>query len=205
MEIIEETIQETSVQVIHILKAIHWQKFHDLCLSIGNELNDHQWRFLKAVFLENAVAVFSNNMLTYVGDKEKGCDFKITSLDNLKIEMKYIEGCLFTMKNKKLTLRDKTKQITLLNSKGTNTHSKLPEHYADYLLIVEMNAAALILKENLHQYVTSNGDSLSATIPTDKLHIIYQPDDIIIMTEKKNLHIKETFMNTIIRIIQLFE
>lgn len=201
METIEETYNKL-FQVIDILKSIHWQKVHELCVSIGNELNDPQWRFLKAVFLENAVADYSDNMLTYVGDKEKGCDFKITSLDNLKIEMKYTQECLFTMKNKKLTLRDKTKQITLLNSRGTNTHLKLPEHYADYLLIVEMNGAALISKEDLQQYVSVHGDSLTATIPTEQLHIIYQPDDIIIMTEKKNLHIKETMMNTIIQIIQ---
>jgi len=188
------------VQVIDILKAIRWQKVHELCVSIGNELNDPQWRFLKAVFLENAVADYSDNMLTYVGDKEKGCDFKITSLDNLKIEMKYTQECLFH--SKKLTLRDKTKQITLLNSRGTNTHLKLPEHYADYLLIVEMNGAALISKEDLQHYVSVHGDSLTATIPTDQLHIIYQPTDIMMMTEKKNLHIKETLMNTIIQIIQ---
>jgi len=188
------------VQVIDILKVIRWQKVHELCVSIGNELNDPQWRFLKAVFLENAVADYSDNMLTYVGDKEKGCDFKITSLDNLKIEMKYTQECLFH--SKKLTLRDKTKQITLLNSRGTNTHLKLPEHYADYLLIVEMNGAALISKEDLQHYVSVHGDSLTATIPTNQLHIIYQPTDIMMMTEKKNLHIKETLMNTIIQIIQ---
>ena len=200
METNYKTMEETSVQVIDILKATNWQKVHELCVSIGNELNEPQWRFLKAVFLENAVADYSDNMLTYVGDKEKGCDFKITSLDNLKIEMKYTQECLFH--SKKLTLRDKTKQITLLNSRGTNTHLKLPEHYADYLLIVEMNGAALISKEDLQQYVSVHGDSLTATIPTDKLHIIYQPTDIIMMTEKKNLHIKETMMNTIIQIIQ---
>ena len=65
-----------------------------------------------------------------------------------------------------------------------------------------MNGAALISKEDLQHYVSVHGDSLTATIPTDQLHIIYQPTDIMMMTEKKNLHIKETLMNTIIQIIQ---
>ena len=148
METIEQYDKEKEItQVIEILKAVNWQKFHELCVSIGSELNDSQWRFLKAIFLENAVANYSNNTLIYVGDKEKGCDFKIPSLNNLKIEMKYTEECLFN--RKKLELKNLTKQITLLNSRGTNTHRCLPEDYSDYLLIVEMNGAALISKNNL--------------------------------------------------------
>ena len=114
--------------------------------------------------------------------------------------MKYTTECLFS--GKELKLRNNTKQITLLNSRGTNTHTNLPDSYSDYLLIVEMNGAALISKEILKQYVKANGDSLTAIIPTDKLNIIYKPSDIKMMTDKKNLRIKETIMNTIIEIIQ---
>lgn len=195
-----EIIEESMVQVIDILKAINWSRFSRLCSSLGNELNDPQWRFMKAVFLENAVADYSHGMLEYVGDKERGCDFKIPSLANAKIEMKYTEGCLFVPK--KTQLRGTTKQITLLNSRGTNTHSNLPEEYADYLLIVEMNGAAVISKEKLKEYVTSHGDSLTAKIPTDQLHIIFKPEDISTVVERKNLDIKQTMMNAIKEIIE---
>lgn len=187
-------------QVASMLKGIKWQKFHELCVSIGNELNDPQWRFLKAIFLENAVADYSDYLLTYVGDKERGCDFRIPSLGDLKVEMKYTEECLFS--GKKMTLKPVTKSITLLNSRGTNTHSALPEDYSDYLLIVEMNGAAIVSKETLQKYVSVHGDSLTAKIPTEELHIVFQPGDITQLTEKKNLRIKETIMNTIIQIIQ---
>jgi hypothetical protein len=195
-EIIEETID----QVKDILKSVDWQKFHELCTSLGSELNDRQWRFMKAIFLENAVADYSNDMIQYVGDTEIGCDLTIPSLSNTKIEMKYVEGCLFS--GKKLLLRSITKEIKLLNSQGTNTHTNLPDHYSDYLLIVDMYGAALISKEKLKEYVTSHGDSLTAKIPTDQLHIIFKPEDILVMTERKNLHIKQTMMSAIKQIIQ---
>jgi hypothetical protein len=191
--------QNELIKVIDILKSVNWDKFHQMCMCIGNELNDSQWRFMKAIFLENAVAIYSDNKLTYVGDKEKGCDFRIKSLNDLKIEMKYTEECLFGGKN--LTLKKITKQITLLNSRGTNTHFNLPKDYSDYLLIVEMKGAALISKEILQKYVTSHGDSLTAKIPTDELYMIFEPSDINLNSEKKNLHIKDAIMSTIIQLI----
>ena len=187
------------IQLIQILKNVNWQKFHNLCISIGKELNDPQWRFLKAIFLENAVAEYSNNKLSYAGDKEKGCDFRVESLGNIKIEMKYTEECLYS---KKYQLKQTTKSITLLNSRGTNTHLCLPEDYSEYLLIVEMNGAALVSKEVLQKYISVNGDSLTTKIPTDELHIIFEPNEIVQLTEKKELNIKTTIMNTIIQIIQ---
>lgn len=185
-------------ELIKILQNINWQKFHNLCSSLGNELNDPQWRFFKAIILENAVSEYSNKALTYVGDTEKGCDFRVESLDNLKIEMKYTEDCLY---GKKGELKKATKNITLLNSRGTNTHQGLPESYSDYLLIVEMNGAAIISKEVLQKYVSSHGDSLTAKIPSEKLHIIFKPSDITKLNQKINLHIKDSIMNIIKKII----
>ena len=59
---------DTETKLLEILKNIDWQRFHNLCLSIGKDLNDPQWRFLKAIFLESAIGKYSNNELTYVGD-----------------------------------------------------------------------------------------------------------------------------------------
>jgi hypothetical protein len=196
-EVITITPNEIEIILFQLLKNINWKQFNRLCLCLGNELNDHQWRFLKAVFLERAVAAYSNNQLTYVG--QEGCDFTISSLNNIKLEMKYVADCLFTTKS--LILRKNTKQITLLNSKGTNKHSKLPDHYSDYLLIVEMNGAAVISKEKLEQFVVVNGDSLSAVIPTSELHIIVSPDDMDFDTEKRTLFIKEKILHIIDEII----
>ena len=95
LELIQKDVETNLLQ---ILNNIDWQRFHNLCLSIGRDLNEPQWRFLKAIFLENAIANYSNNELTYVGDSEQGCDFIVKKLNNLRIEMKYVEGCIFSGK-----------------------------------------------------------------------------------------------------------
>lgn len=193
---IEEVSQEINYQqVIEIMKNIDWQMFHNSCKSIGKEFNSPQWRFLKAIILEKAVSKYSNGMLRYVGEEERGCDFVIESLNHVKIEMKYTEECLFGGREK--SLKKITKQITLLNSRGTNTHTNLPETYSDYLLIVEMNGAAIIQKEALKEFVVSNGDSLSAKIPTDKLHIIFSPRDIDTTQPVRTMRIKELILEAI--------
>lgn len=186
--------------VINNLKNIDWQRFHNLCSSIGKDLNAPQWRFLKAIFLENAIAAYSNNVLVYVGDKEEGCDFVIKDKDiNIKIEMKYVEGGIFN--GKKMTLKKDTSEIKLMNSNGTNTHTSLPETYSDYLLIVDLNGAALISKEELIPYLKIGGDGIKAKIPTEKLHIIFEPKDILPIIKKTDLQIRTKIMDTIDKII----
>ena len=183
--------------IIDILKNVDWGRFSRLCTSLGSELNDHQWRFLKALFLENAVAQYSGGMLTYVG--ETGRDFVVPSL-NLSVEMKYTSEALYS--GKKTTMRENCKEITLLNSKGTNTHKNLPDTYADYLLIVEQRGAAIISKENLKKYVKANGDSLTAKIPTSELTVISQPTSVAVVEGgSTELKIKEKFGAIIMDII----
>ncbi len=192
-----ESKQEETSSISTLLKQINWQKFHNLCIHIGDDLNSQQWRFLKAVILENAISIYSDNLLVYVGNDTNGCDFIIPSHNNAKIEMKYVTGALYTDKK---VLRAKCKQITLLNSKGTNTHVNLPDTYADYLLIVETFGSAIISKENLKKYVKCNGDSLSAIIPTSELEIIcsYITDTPV---EKKQLNIKHKIIQMVNEII----
>ena len=131
---------------------------------------------------------------------EKGCDFRVEKLNNLKIEMKYVEGCIFS---KKLVKKKTTSEIKLMNSNGTNTHLSLPDTYSDYLLIVDLNGAALISKEILKNHIISGGDGIKAKIPIDQVQIIFQPSDITEIN-KQDLQIRETFMDTINKIINTF-
>ena len=183
--------------IIKLLKTIDWQRFHNLCVYIGKDLNDPQWRFLKSIFLELSISEYSNNILTYVGNSHQGCDFL---LNNVKIEMKYVEGCLFYTKTQ--VLKKYTSSIKLINSNGTNKHSELPTTYSDFLLVVDLNGAGLISKERLKKYITSEGDGIKAKIPTNELHIIFKPTDISQIIDNKNLQIKEIFMEKIHKIIK---
>ena len=193
--------EEVTQSVEEVLKSVDWQRFNKLCTSLGSELNDQQWRFLKAAFLERAVASYSNNLLVYVGDDKNGCDFIIPSLNNATVEMKFTAEALFNPK--KAVPKEKCKAITLLNSKGTNTHINLPESYAQYLLIVEARGAAFVTKDKLMQYVISNGDSLTAVIPTAELTFVFQPSitQVAPVVEEKALNIKNKFLSVIDDII----
>lgn len=204
MSSIEETTnfisndENKEFELFEIIKNIDWNRFHNLCLSIGKDLNNPQWRFLKAIFLESAIANYSNNELIYVGDLEQGCDFRVKNMNNIKIEMKYVEGCIFS--GKKLSKKITTTEIKLMNSNGTNTHIGLPDAYSDYLLIVDLYGAAIISKDILKNYIIIGGDGIKAKIPIEKLHIIFQPSDII-NVNKQELRIRDTFMDTINKII----
>lgn len=202
------TVVTEPVTVEKVLQSVDWQRFNKLCTALGSELNDQQWRFLKAAFLERAVASYSNNLLVYVGDDKNGCDFIIPSLNNATVEMKFTAEALFNPK--KMVPKEKCKAITLLNSKGTNTHLNLPESYAQHLLIVEARGAAFVTKDKLMQYVVSNGDSLTAVVPSAELTFVFQPSDISVEAVKavkeeveaeKALNIKNKFLSVIDDII----
>jgi hypothetical protein len=103
--------------------------------------------------------------------------------------MKYTEHALYTAKGRKP--RTRSQSITLMNSKGTNNHAALPETYADYLLVVGLRAAALIDKQSLSAHIDINGDSISAQIPTEKMHWVFDPTQVSapVLTE---LNLRET-------------
>lgn len=185
--------------VIDILKSIGWQRFITLVDSVGNELNDRQWRFLKSTVLELGVASYSGGLLTHVGETENGCDFIIPSLNNIKVEMKYQTDVLYPVKG--MNMREYTKEIKLMNSMGTNTHTDLPEGYADYLLIVDKRGVAVIHKNSLKQFLKINGDSISTRIPSSQLVQIFTPSDITTI-EPKRLDIKSRVLSLITNIIE---
>jgi len=185
--------------VVTVLQTINWQKFVNLCETIGKDLNSPQWRFLKAIVLESSLEVYSDGKMKYVGEEETGKDFVLPGLQNESIEMKFTEEALYA--KKKTTPREKSKSITLMNSKGTNTHTCLPQHYADFLLIVEKRGAGIISKENLQKHVIVNGDSLTAVIPTSELIMIFEPSDVK-APKKGNVNIKKRILDAIQDVIE---
>jgi len=188
-----EIIEDVTIIADFLKKNVDWQKFVNLCASVGTQFNDAQWRFFKAVIFETAVEKFSGGLIKYVA--QEGCDFIIPSFNNTKIEMKYTEDVLYTAKS--IIPRKQTKSITLLNSKGTNTHSKLPDTYADFLLVVGQRGAALIDKNTLANYIEIKGDSITATIPTDQMQFIFTPSDIKEPQIATDFNLREKIIQTI--------
>jgi hypothetical protein len=115
-------------------------------------------------------------------------------MDNTKIEMKYIEDALYAEKSS--TPRKFSKNITLMNSKGTNTHVGLPENYADFILVVGKRGGAIIDKQTLSNYIQINGDSISAVIPTEQMIFIFTPETVEINTQN-TINLKQTILDSI--------
>ena len=151
---------------------VDWNKYVTLVDAIGDELNERKLRFDKSDLLERSLELFSNQDLQYVN--QEGVDhigpFGVT------IEMKYTEGCLFTEK-KKLP-RKHIADLQLMNSRGSSAGRTLPENYAQFLLICDKDAVAVISKEDLIPYVTDAGDGLKTSkLPSSAIQYVFQPGD----------------------------
>lgn len=157
--------------------SIDWQRFVNLAASLGDQLNDAQWRFFKANVFENSMEAYSAGNVRYVG--EEGCDLIVTedSGKEHRVEMKYTENALFTPKG--TVPRALCQSITLMNSKGSNTHKTLPTNYADFLLVVGLRGAALVDKATLSKYAKINGDSITTEkMPTAEMHFVFTPNTV---------------------------
>ena len=151
---------------------VDWNKYVTLVDAIGDELNERKLRFDKSDLLERSLELFSNQDLQYVN--QEGVDhigpFGVT------IEMKYTEGCLFTEK-KKLP-RKHIADLQLMNSRGSSAGRTLPENYAQFLLICDKDAVAVISKEDLIPYVTDAGDGLKTSkLPSSAIQYVFRPGE----------------------------
>ena len=186
----------------HLKKNINWQRFVNLAASLGNQLNDAQWRFFKAIVFENSMEAYSDGSVKYVGDE--GCDLLVTIGKKVhRVEMKYTEHALYTAKGKKA--RDFCQSVTLMNSKGTNTHKDLPPNYADFVLVVGCRAAALVDKPTLKAYCNFNGDSISTNkMPTSVMNFVFTPQDVSVAT-KQQIDLREELNEAVRRAIAKVE
>jgi hypothetical protein len=167
-------MKPTKIDVSDFFKAkMDFPRFARLTKALGNQTNDAQLRFLKAMIFEQSIEEYSNGDIKYVG--EEGCDLIIPSID-ARVEMKYTEGALYTSSRKKL--REETGGIKLMNSMGTNTHKVLPAGYADFLIFIGNQGAILFDKPTLAAHLTPGGDGISANIPTSKGIILATPKEM---------------------------
>lgn len=165
----------TKEDVANFFKAkVDFPRFARLTRALGDQANDAQLRFLKAMIFEQSIEEYSNSEIKYVG--QEGCDLIIPSLNDARVEMKYVENALYTPSRKEL--REQTGGIKLMNSMGTNTHKVLPPNYADYLIYVGNQGAILFDKITFEQHIISGGDGITANIPTNKGIILATPNEM---------------------------
>lgn len=144
----------------YLKKNVDFSRFSRLTHALGNQLNDKQLRFLKARILEKSLEIYSNGHLEYIA--VNGCDFLLSKLNNVRLEMKFSENGIFGKRGKMTP----NTSIILMNSMGSNTYKKLPDDYADFLLYVTKYGAIIFDKATLSQHISANGDGITARLPT---------------------------------------
>ena len=165
----------TVVEVADFIKNnMDFARFSRLTRALGSQANDAQLRFIKALIFEQSVEEYSKNAIKYVG--KVGCDLIIPALNDAKVEMKYTEDALYTEVRKEL--REHTGGIKLMNSNGTNTHKVLPPNYADFLIYIGNQGAMLFDKQTFEKHILSNGDGITANIPTSLGIVLATPKEM---------------------------
>jgi hypothetical protein len=157
-----------------IKEHMDFARFARLTRALGDQVNDAQLRFIKAMIFENSIEEYSSGQIHYVG--QEGCDLIIPILNNTRVEMKYVENALYTPSRREL--REQTGGIKLMNSMGTNTHKKLPTNYADFLLFIGNQGAMLFDRATIDSYIKPGGDGITADIPTSKGIILATPSEM---------------------------
>lgn len=151
---------------------VDWNKYVTLVHQIGDELNERKLRFDKSDLLERSLELFSDQNLQYVN--LEGVDH--IGPNGITIEMKFTEGALFTRKTKKQ--KDFVADLQLMNSRGSSAGRELPESYADFLLIADVDSAAVIAKQDLIPYVIDAGDGLKTSkLPSNMIQYVFVPGE----------------------------
>jgi len=165
----------TSQDVAKFFKEnMDFARFARLTKALGDQVNDAQLRFMKAMVFEQSIEAYSGGKIKYVG--QEGCDLIVPALNDARVEMKYVENALYTTSRKQL--REQTGGIKLMNSMGTNTHKVLPAGYADFLIFIGNQGAMLFDRATLEAHIDPGGDGISANIPTSKGIILATPNEM---------------------------
>jgi hypothetical protein len=145
--------------------------YSTLIAQVGNQLNDRKDRFDKSDIIEQAVAIYSGNRLSWVDligrdhvDTETG----------FELEFKYVSNGLYTKVQK---LPKKIVNVKLKNNLGSHKGITV-DHPADYYMIGQQDAIAIISWEDIKNYLVAVPDGIEARIPFDKLSFIFDCNDI---------------------------
>ena len=152
---------------------VDWNRFCTLVNEIGTELNERKLRFDKSDLFEKSLEKFSNGLMKYVN--QEGVDHILP--DGTTVEMKYTQDCLFTTKTQKQ--KDFVSDLQLMNSRGGSEGRTLPETYAQYLLICDNNAIAVVPTNLLEPYLENAGDGIKTKkLPINVIQYVATPKDI---------------------------
>jgi hypothetical protein len=178
----------------YLRDTVDWNKFYSVVDTIGKSLNGAKDRFEKSDLFEGALEAYSKNQeIKYVN--ENGVDHLLPKI-NTNLEMKFSSGGLYHVRKpkteKKVILKDKISSIRLVNTNSDTVRTALPDNYADFLVLVDVNGAAVISKETLKKYLRFGQGHIEAqNIPISEVAIVIGPDSKIKRKELSNFNYKE--------------
>ena len=185
----------TKSQVAEYLKnAVDWNKFYSVVDTIGATLNGAKDRFEKSDLFEGALEAYSNNKeIKYVN--ENGVDHLLPAIDT-NLEMKFSSTGLYQIKKPKTTpelcLRSKIGGIRLVNTNSDKMPTALPATYANFLILVDINGAAVIDKPTLVKHLFFGKGFIDAqNIPMSEVAMVVGPGDNIKRTILTNFNYKD--------------
>ena len=161
---------DTTEYAKELNSAIDADRYTKLVLSLGNQLNDRKDRFDKADIIEQSIEVYSNDRLMWVDDIGRDHVDTQTGLD---LEFKYMTDGLFTKTGKE----KKNIKVKLKNSLGENKGTSI-EDPADFYILGQQNAMAIISWEDIRPYLVSVSDGIEAHIPFNAVEFIFRPEDV---------------------------
>jgi len=152
--------------------SIDAARYSRLIYSLGPQLNDRKDRFDKADIIEQSLEVYSNHRLIWVDDIGRDHYDNVTGLD---LEFKYMSNGLFTKTGKEKSVV----KVKLKNSLGKNKGVEI-ENPADYYILGQENAIAIISSADVKPYLVAVPDGIEAHIPFESLEFIFKPNDVSI-------------------------
>ena len=159
---------------------VNWTKFFSVIDTLGTSMNGQKDRFDKSDIIEMALDAYSNGAIQDLNGNPTTQEMKFVGVLFYKeFVVERANKKRGTASVKELRLSNQPVSLTLVNSLGSNTHTKLPSTYAEFLLVADNHSIHVVKVSDLTPYLKFDGDGIKANkVPCSLFHKIVGPEDI---------------------------
>ena len=161
----------TETVAMAVKQYVNWAAVFSIISHLGTDLNEIMHRSDKGALIELSIDTFSFGKVSR--QNLPGCDHIIPDLGNVRLEVKYQRGSLFTKTGKP---KQHTSVIPLKNPMGGGQARTLDRTF-DYILLLDDFAAAIAPFDVVFTHAHETRDQIIAKIPTSELMFIHTPSD----------------------------
>jgi len=187
---------------------VDWIKLYSMIDTLGTTMNGKKDRFDKSDLIEMGMEVYSNGEIKFLN--RDGVDHELVNLPNAKglpitQEMKFDSALFYKIVSvrranrrrgiegrKELKRLNAPVNLRLLNSRGENQHTELPDTYAEFLLAADNHSVHVIEVAALVPYLQFPGDGIVAVnVPQNLFTQVIGPEDITARQPLANFNYKQ--------------